>query len=236
VSSNVARMGMVFNAQGLWHAGQAILGGSPTPTANSSGAGSSAVAAEPTATGRAAAAGAPTATPAQAFELSVVQLLSWIEAVHGLGLALPAVELPGGPASEQACAAARQQLLQLQGRLQQGLQDALAKAACSSSNSSSSSSGGTKTAGVKSGDCDGSSDVAAAGSTPDQVQQSDSVDLAAALPAIAPQMVALGEALCAQFPVPHCCNNPGCVELRGASELQLVGGKSCVCSRCRWVA
>jgi hypothetical protein len=48
-------------------------------------------------------------------------------------------------------------------------------------------------------------------------------------------LVALGEALCAQFPLPHCCNNPGCVELRGASELQLVGGKGCVCSRCRWV-
>ncbi|KAF6259866.1 hypothetical protein COO60DRAFT_1638062 [Scenedesmus sp. NREL 46B-D3] len=42
-------------------------------------------------------------------------------------------------------------------------------------------------------------------------------------------MVALGGALAAQ-PLPHCCNNPGCVELRGASELQLVGGKGCVCA------
>jgi hypothetical protein len=58
--------------------------------------------------------------------------------------------------------------------------------------------------------------------------------VAPALPDIAQQIVALGGALCAQFPLPHCCNNPGCVELRGASELQLVGRKGCVCSRCRW--
>jgi hypothetical protein len=93
------------------------------------------------------------------------------------------------------------------------------------SGSGSSSSGGTKSAGVVSGDCDSSSDVGAAGSTP---------DLDAATAAIDQQMVALGEALCAQFPLPHCCNSPGCVELRGASELQLVGGKGCACSRCRW--
>jgi hypothetical protein len=149
------------------------------------------------------------------------------QAVRGLGSALPAVALPGGPGSEQACAAARQQLLQLQGCLQQGLQDAQAKVA--SSSISCSSSGGTKSAGV-----DSSSDVAAAGSTPDQLQRSSSDDLAAALPAIAQQMVALGEALCAQLPLAHCCNSPGCKGLlRGASELQLVGGKGCVCGRCR---
>jgi hypothetical protein len=94
-----------------------------------------------------------------------------------------------------------------------------------SSSGSGSSSSGTKSAGVVSGDCDSSSDVDAAGSTP---------DLGATTAAIAQQMLALGKALCAQLPLPHCCNNPGCVELRGASELQLVGGKSCVCSRCRW--
>jgi hypothetical protein len=49
------------------------------------------------------------------------------------------------------------------------------------------------------------------------------------------QLVQLGQALCAQLPVPLCCNNPGCVELRGASEQQLVAGKGSVCSRCRWV-
>jgi hypothetical protein len=233
VPTGIRRMAMVLRANGLRHAGQAVLGGSPAPTADSSGAGSSAAAANPTATGGVAAAVAPTATPSLAIELSAVQLRSWIEAVHGLGLALPAVELPGGPGSEQACAAARQQLLQLQGRLQQDLQDALAMLGSASSGSSG---GGTKSAGVVTGDCDSCSDVVAAGSAPDQLQQSDSSDLGAAAAAVAQQMVALGEALCAQLPLAHCCNNPGCVELRGASELQLVGGKGCVCSRCRWVA
>jgi hypothetical protein len=157
-----------------------------------------------------------------------MHLRPWGDSVQGLGLALPAVELPCGPGSEQACAAARQQLLQLQGRPQQGLQDALA-----SSSSEGSSSGCTNSAGINSGDCESSSAVAAAGSTPDQLQQSNSVDLGAALPAIAQQMVALGEALCAQLPLARCCNNPGCVELRGASELQLVGGKGCVFGHCR---
>jgi hypothetical protein len=46
--------------------------------------------------------------------------------------------------------------------------------------------------------------------------------------------VACGEALAALCPVPLCCNNPGCVELRWASELQLVEGKGSRCSQCRW--
>jgi hypothetical protein len=136
--------------------------------------------------------------------------------VRWLGLALPAAELPGGPGSEQACAAAKQQLLQLQGRLQQGLQDAVGKA--------DSSSGSSDAVDVSGSDIDGAA-AAAASELPPAV--------AAATAAIAQQMVALGEALCAQLPLAHCCNNPGCVELRGASELQLVGGKGCVCSRCR---
>jgi hypothetical protein len=49
------------------------------------------------------------------------------------------------------------------------------------------------------------------------------------------QLVACGEALAALCPVPLCCNNPGCVELLGASELQLVAGKGSQCSLCRWV-
>jgi hypothetical protein len=49
------------------------------------------------------------------------------------------------------------------------------------------------------------------------------------------QLVQVGGALCAQLPVPLCCNNPGCVDLRGASEQQLVAGKGSVCSHCRWV-
>jgi hypothetical protein len=53
------------------------------------------------------------------------------------------------------------------------------------------------------------------------------------LPGLGARLVACGEALAALCPVPLCCNNPGCVELRGASELQLVAGKGSVCSRCR---
>ena len=36
-----------------------------------------------------------------------------------------------------------------------------------------------------------------------------------------------------QLPVPWLCNNPGCVDMAGASELQLVGGEGCVCGGCR---
>jgi hypothetical protein len=56
---------------------------------------------------------------------------------------------------------------------------------------------------------------------------------AALLPGLGGRLVACGEALAALCPVPLCCNNPGCVELRGASELQMVAGKGSVCSRCR---
>jgi hypothetical protein len=129
-----------------------------------------------------------------------------------LGATLPTVELPGGPGSEQACAAARQQLLTLQAGLQQGLDAAVLDSTAAGSSSSSGS--GSDTAGASEG--------------------STAVDMAA-VPGLAQQLVVLGGALCAQLPLPYCCNNPGCVELRGASELQLVGGKGTVCSRCRWV-
>jgi hypothetical protein len=129
---------------------------------------------------------------------------------------VPAVELPGGPGSEQACAAARQHLLQLQAGLRQGLDalDSTAAGSNSTSGSGSSSGSGSGTASASEG--------------------STLLDRAA-LPGLAQQMVALGGALCAQLPLLYCCNNRGCVELRGASELQLVGGKGSVCSRCRWV-
>jgi hypothetical protein len=55
------------------------------------------------------------------------------------------------------------------------------------------------------------------------------------LVALGQRLVSCGGALVALCPVPLCCNNPGCVELRGASELQLVGGKGTVCSLCRCV-
>jgi hypothetical protein len=167
------------------------------------------------------AAAAAAAGSNSAAELAAVlnsQLKSFNESVHWLGDVLPAVELPGGPGSEQACATARQQLLQLQGRLQQGLEHA----AVGMVDSSSGSSDGTYVSGS-------GSDQAAAAAEASELPPA----IAAALPGLAQQMVALGEALCAQLPLPHCCNNPGCVELRGASELQLVGGKGCVCSRCR---
>jgi hypothetical protein len=64
---------------------------------------------------------------------------------------------------------------------------------------------------------------------------SSSVALVVLLPGLGARLVACGEALAALCPVPLCCNNPGCLELRGASELQLVAGKGSVCSRCRWV-
>jgi hypothetical protein len=47
------------------------------------------------------------------------------------------------------------------------------------------------------------------------------------------RLVCCGDALAALCPVPLCCNNPGCVELRGSSEQQLVGGKGTLCSKCR---
>jgi hypothetical protein len=43
----------------------------------------------------------------------------------------------------------------------------------------------------------------------------------------------VGEAICAKVPVPWMRNNPGCTCMEGASELQLVGGKACVCGGCR---
>jgi hypothetical protein len=50
---------------------------------------------------------------------------------------------------------------------------------------------------------------------------------------VAEQMQTLAAALCAKLPVPWMCNNPCCWELAGVSELQLVGGKACVCGGCR---
>jgi hypothetical protein len=43
----------------------------------------------------------------------------------------------------------------------------------------------------------------------------------------------LGLLLCNQLPMPWLCNNPQCANLSGVSELQLVGGKACVCGGCR---
>jgi hypothetical protein len=43
---------------------------------------------------------------------------------------------------------------------------------------------------------------------------------------------AVGRA-CSVFAVPHCCNNPGCSNLAGASELFIVSGKGCICGGCQ---
>ena len=44
---------------------------------------------------------------------------------------------------------------------------------------------------------------------------------------------AIGTALCNQLPAPWLCNNLGCTNMAGVSELQLVGGSSCVCGGCK---
>jgi hypothetical protein len=51
-------------------------------------------------------------------------------------------------------------------------------------------------------------------------------DLPEKLDVFAPHVIA-------QLPLRWACNFPGCANLGGASELALVGGKSCVCSGCR---
>jgi hypothetical protein len=80
--------------------------------------------------------------------------------------------------------------------------------------------------------------LAAGASTASSSSSGETVPAAfsALLLGLSQQLVACGEALAALCPVPLCCNSPGCTELRGASEPQLVAGKGCVCSRCKWVA
>ncbi|KAF6253319.1 hypothetical protein COO60DRAFT_429511 [Scenedesmus sp. NREL 46B-D3] len=47
------------------------------------------------------------------------------------------------------------------------------------------------------------------------------------------QLRDFAQAVAARIPLSTACNNPGCVSLAQRSELVLVGGKSCVCGRCR---
>jgi hypothetical protein len=150
--------------------------------------------------------------------------LTWTTAAQvckiGLGVLAgelrPSVQLPGAAGCGKACAAAHQQLQQQCSQLQQQsapLIDEVDKGKDSWGQSFYL----RRTLGV-----------AAASELPQ--------DAAAAVSGFGAQLVQFGGALCAQLPVPLCCNNPGCVELRGASEQQLVAGKGSVCSRCRWVA
>jgi hypothetical protein len=46
------------------------------------------------------------------------------------------------------------------------------------------------------------------------------------------QLQAAGRML-AYFAIPYACNNPACGNVGGASEAQLVGGRSCICAGCR---
>jgi hypothetical protein len=48
---------------------------------------------------------------------------------------------------------------------------------------------------------------------------------------LAQQLQEFGRALCYVLPSKYCCNNPGCSNLARLSEVELVSGKGCVCSR-----
>jgi hypothetical protein len=50
---------------------------------------------------------------------------------------------------------------------------------------------------------------------------------------LAQQLVDFGAALSGCFPAKLCCNAPNCGGLHKFSELEAVGGKSCMCARCK---
>jgi hypothetical protein len=47
------------------------------------------------------------------------------------------------------------------------------------------------------------------------------------------QLRAFAQAVMGRIPLSSACNNPSCVSLAQRSELLLVGGKSCMCARCK---
>jgi hypothetical protein len=49
----------------------------------------------------------------------------------------------------------------------------------------------------------------------------------------AQQLNSMAQAVAGRIPLSIACNNPGCSNLAQRSELVLVGGKSCVCARCK---
>jgi hypothetical protein len=187
-----------------------------------------------------AAAGNPAASAAGVTP-RLGQVRAWSDWSRSIAsfLQQPAAQLPGGAGSDKACAAAKQKLLLLQRRLDKRLQAAAvllagteaATAAGKSSSSSSNSSSGT-TVGSSAQAC---TSVAASGSGGAEAERQLIVitSRATAMPGVLQAGRALALVLVTQCPLPYCCNNPGCVELRGARELQLVGGKGTVCSRCR---
>jgi hypothetical protein len=54
------------------------------------------------------------------------------------------------------------------------------------------------------------------------------------LSALVMQLQATG-AMLSSIPVPHFffCNNPSCANISGATDVQLVSGRSCICAGCR---
>jgi hypothetical protein len=50
---------------------------------------------------------------------------------------------------------------------------------------------------------------------------------------LAQQLQQFGEAVCHQLPISLWCCNPCCTNLQQQSELELVGGKGCICFGCR---
>jgi hypothetical protein len=51
--------------------------------------------------------------------------------------------------------------------------------------------------------------------------------------AAAEQLSSMAQAVVGSIALSTACNNPGCSNLAQHSELVLVGGKSCVCARCK---
>lgn len=47
------------------------------------------------------------------------------------------------------------------------------------------------------------------------------------------QLAAVGQLCCDAFPIADCCNNPGCRNVAGPSDMQLVLGRTCKCGACR---
>uniref|UniRef100_A0A383WPD8 MYND-type domain-containing protein n=1 Tax=Tetradesmus obliquus TaxID=3088 RepID=A0A383WPD8_TETOB len=135
---------------------------------------------------------------------------------------LPDCSLPGEPALRGSM---QQRLLQDVQQLQQEAADALATLVQSGNAADSA-------APTSSGSGSGSSSSSSGSSSPNLVNSMPAA-FVALLPALGARLVACGEGLAALCPVPLCCNNPCCEELRGLSEQQLVAGKGCVCSRCR---
>jgi hypothetical protein len=50
---------------------------------------------------------------------------------------------------------------------------------------------------------------------------------------LAQRLQQLASVVISQLPLPHCCNNPGCRNLHGLSEQELVSGRSSRCSGCK---